>query len=637
MARPFKNELQELRTTAQFVDDFDRTNLLASLKSGWSEPLLAVGSGGSFTSAFAMAKFHRHFAGQMSIATTPYELASEPMSQRFRTWLFSAGGRNVDIRNAVGHLATRDYRHIHLVTARDGSPLTRDIQSLPSSTSHVIKPPLGKDGFLATNSLLAAILGTGLAYSELAGEDHRDLAKTTADLLASSNWTDQYQEATQDLWDRPYLIVLHGAATSVGAIDMESKFTEAALGACLISDFRNFAHGRHHWLAKRAEQTGVIALVGSKDKKSANATLKVLPSEIPVARFDFEGGFASEAVQSLLAAFYLSLASGRTQDIDPGQPGVPDFGRKLYGLKSAIQRPTPPSADERLIKQKVGRTIYPMLTDEQKQAWQLALDKFRELLARARFEGVILDYDGTIVDTRKRFEKPDDSISECLAWIAEHSALGIATGRGKSARDDLQSVIPEALWPNVWIGYYNGSVIGRLDDNTIPPKSDLAGEDLVAAARSLRADPWLSDHAHCEERETQITFTPNLGVQTNRVWRRVMALSQNLDGPKVKAYQSGHSVDVVAANTSKIALADKIGGGAMTNILTIGDRGAWPGNDCELLKTPHSLTVDACGASQTTCWPLAPNGLRGPQALEWILQHLSLEAGTLRLVIERQE
>lgn len=637
MARPFKNELQELLATAQFVDDFDRTNLLTSIKSGWSEPLLAIGSGGSFTSAFAIAKFHRHFAGQMSVATTPYELASEPMSQRFRTWLFSAGGRNVDIRNAVDHLATRDYRHIHLVTARANSPLTRDLQSLPSSATHVLKPPMGKDGFLATNSLLAAILGTGLAYAELAGEDDNDLAQTTAGLLASSSWTGQFEDATQDLWDRPYLIVLHGAATSIGAIDMESKFTEAALGACLISDFRNFAHGRHHWLAKRSEQTGIIALVGSTDKKSANATLNVLPSEIPVARFDFEGGFASEALQSLVAAFYLSHTSGRAQGIDPGQPGVPDFGRKLYSLKTAIKRPKPLLADERLIKQKVGRTIYPMLANEQKQVWQNALDQFRERLTRARFEGVILDYDGTIVDTRERFEKPEHSISERLTWIAEHSRLGIATGRGKSARDDLQSVIPEALWPNVWIGYYNGSVIGRLDDNSTPIKSDRAGETLLAAARCLRADPWLRDHAHCEERETQITFTPNLGVQTNRVWRRVMALSRNLDGPEVKAYQSGHSVDVVASNTSKIALVDKIGGGVATQILTIGDRGAWPGNDCELLKTPYSLTVDACGASHTTCWPLAPNGQRGPQALEWVLQNLSLEAGKLRLGLERNE
>jgi hypothetical protein len=49
-----------------------------------------------------------------------------------------------------------------------------------------------------------------------------------------------------DMWERRTTVVLHGPATRVGAIDLESKFTEAALGNLQVADWRNFAHGRHH-------------------------------------------------------------------------------------------------------------------------------------------------------------------------------------------------------------------------------------------------------------------------------------------------------------------------------------------------------------------------------------------------------
>src|SRR5260370_29648479 len=52
----------------------------------------------------------------------------------------------------------------------------------------------------------------------------------------------------QPLHGRQHFIVLHSPSLDAAAWDLESKFSEAALGSIQVADYRNFAHGRHHWI-----------------------------------------------------------------------------------------------------------------------------------------------------------------------------------------------------------------------------------------------------------------------------------------------------------------------------------------------------------------------------------------------------
>ena len=51
--------------------------------------------------------------------------------------------------------------------------------------------------------------------------------------------------------------VLYSSSLRPAAVDIESRFVEAALGKVQATDLRNFGHGRHHWFAKRPDQTGI--------------------------------------------------------------------------------------------------------------------------------------------------------------------------------------------------------------------------------------------------------------------------------------------------------------------------------------------------------------------------------------------
>lgn len=64
----------------------------------------------------------------------------------------------------------------------------------------------------------------------------------------------------------------------------------------------------------------------------ARRTLDLIPAKIPRACIEVPGPAYAASLGSLIAAFEITDAAGRARGIDPGQPGVPQFGRRLYRL-----------------------------------------------------------------------------------------------------------------------------------------------------------------------------------------------------------------------------------------------------------------------------------------------------------------
>ena len=66
-------------------------------------------------------------------------------------------------------------------------------------------------------------------------------------------------------------------------------------------------------------------------------------------------------------------------------------------------------------------------------------------------------------------------------------------------------------------------------------------------------------------------------------------------------------------------------------ILAIGDRGRWPGNDYDLLRSPFALSVDEVSVDPQTAWHLGPPGQRGVEVTVGYLRALQLTADGLRI------
>ena len=640
MARPYAGEMAKLAETFAWVEEVDLRLLQQAVRVAGLSPLRVIGSGGSLTGAHALAGLHQRYTGHLAAVATPLEAVDEPLDAAVATWLLSAGGGNADILAAAKALILREPRQIGVLCGREASPLADLCHQHPYVDLLLYPPPAGKDGFLATNSLLGFTALLTRAYVAGFGSDAdwgdvvdhlKPLLRDTADALEA------WEAATEPLWTRSTTLVLHGPSSRIGAIDLESKFTEAALGHLQIADYRNFAHGRHHWLAKRSETSAVLAFITDTDRALAERTLDLIPAGVPQARIAFNGGPSAIALASLLAALRITGWAGCTREIDPGRPGVPEFGRKLYNLRlprprriAGLPRLTPREAAA--ISRKAGAAPDRLATLGELERWRDALGDFLTRLRDARFAGIVLDYDGTVIDTRRRSKPANPEMVSELARLAEAGAhIGIATGRGKSVRYDLQKCLPPALWRLVLVGYYNGAEVAPLDDDSVPDGTESVCAALQPIANSLRCHPELSESARQEDRPFQITLEATRVMPVSRLWDLACQIIRTSGVHDIAVTCSSHSVDIVAAGVSKLSVVRRLRETVGDEpILAIGDRGRCPGNDHELLSEPFALGVDEISADPATCWHLGKPGQRGPAVTREYLSVLEAQDGRLR-------
>jgi fructoselysine-6-P-deglycase FrlB-like protein len=640
MAKPYASEMEKLAETFAWTTAADITPLCQAVRTAGLSPLLAIGSGGSLIAAHTLAGLHQRSTRRIAAVATPLEAAAQPLEGGVATWLLSAGGGNVDILAAAKALISREAHQVAVLCGREDSPLAELCRQHPFVDLLIYPPPAGKDGFLATNSLLGFTSLLTRAYIAEFSEDLEwtKVVETIQPLLCDQSETVAAWEAmTSALWDRSTTIVLHGTSTHIGAVDLESKFTEAALGNLQLANYRNFAHGRHHWLAKRGEVSAVLAFISDDDRALAERTLALIPSEIPQARVELAGPPSAAALASLVAALRITGWAGIAHGIDPGRPGVPNFGRKLYNLPLPRQsRPVPTNKlserDAAAITRKAGLPPARLEALGELERWRTALDRFRNRLRGASFAGVVLDYDGTIVDTRYRFEPArEDVVGELVRLLESGTHLAIATGRGVSVRRDLRTRLPQILWSRVLVGYYNGAEITALDDDGAPDGMDGTCEALTPLAAALRAQPELADAADQTDRRFQITLQAKRTMPENRLWDLAHQVLLLTDRINASITRSSHSIDIVAPGVSKLnvlaRLRERIG---EAPILAIGDRGRWPGNDYELLRGDFALSVDEISVDPATCWNLAQCGQRGVAATLDYLCALEVKAGALR-------
>ena len=635
MAARYANELTRLSRTLAWAATSDLAPLRQAISAATHSSLRAVGSGGSLTAAHVLATLHKRYSGYLAAATTPLEAINQPLDPSISAWLLTAGGSNVDILSVAKALIAGEPRQLAVLCGRRNSPLARLCGQHPF-IDLLLYAPHGRDGFLATNSLLgfSSILARAYAAEYRREDDWHDAHQQLLPLVRSdSSQISAWQDATQPLWRRATTLVLHGASTHTGAIDLESKFTESALGNVQLADYRNFAHGRHHWLAKHADTSAILAFVADDDRRVAERTLNLIPPEIPQARISLPGGPTATELSSLTVALWVTQWAATARGVDPGRPGVPEFGRKIYHLRAQGRRRRVPLSPRQSAAIRRKNDLAGINRDDPTNLglWREALEVFLLRLRNSRFNAVVFDYDGTLMDTRHRFATPTPEIcAELVRLIESNASIGIATGRGKSVRDHLQRSLPQSLWSRVLVGYYNGAQLAPLNDDATPDVSPPVDPSLEPLVDPLLKHSTLSRIARQTTRPWQITLSTMSHVSNDLVWELTSEIVHEARAAAVSVVRSAHSVDVLAAGVDKLNVVDHLRQTTGDHrVLTIGDRGRWPGNDHKLLCEPCSLSVDEVSTDPSTCWHLGHSGQRGLAVTLDYLAALTPSAGHL--------
>ena len=630
MTRRYKNELSKLSTVFRIARKSDVSMLSSTIESWLSRPMIMVGSGGSYSTASFAAFLHEQSAGQVTRSATPLDVVTRVLTDSGMA-CFSASGHNQDIISAFRHAVRQEISPLAALVLKDESPLA-ELASRTGYTDLVSMPHSSyRDGFLAVASLLASCLLLLRGYRAALGQTDKDIPQSLDTLVQGTTSLTSVNELPQMLepvTDRAYISVLHTPALRPAAVDIESRFVEAALGVLHIADLRNFGHGRHVWLAKRSEDTGVLALIGDGLGPLNTKTLDLLPESVPVASIEFDGAWDVQALAGIVVGLYLAETAGQSAGIDPGKPGVPAFGRALYRLAPQSAGKTQAELNQeaalRRKKQHVGDSD-----------WVARYGDAHARLNTTRFDALVVDYDGTLCEIQARFDPLLPGVAQELTRLCQSGAtLGIATGRGPSAGKALRRALPANVHDRIFVGYYNGAEIRPLTDTSDPllpelelthPLLEALANDAVFGASEVRT-----------RNRAQVSVGLGRGLCIDKAVSRAHELMRRI-AIHGSVVASSHSIDILLQSQSKRCVVDAVSEhlGKHNAILRLGDRGGWPGNDAALLDDPYGLSVDDVSTHPEHCWALAPAGVKGVQATLYYLHRLkwSRNGGQIKLTL----
>ncbi len=608
MGKPFSKEILKIYDTYQWALNVPIEDLEYIQDFLLKKNLLVIGSGGSTCSCALFSMLHQQY-GKMANFITPLELQyfKNTINNELNVVFISAGGKNSDILFAFETALSKEPSNILSICLTKNSPLSEKSSKYSISKTINLENPAGKDGFLATNSTIAYFT----LISRFYGKDN--IIKS---LKPSKSFFNEISDFSEKLHEDFTIILLFSGWSKPVALDIESKFSEAGLGNVLLSDYRNFGHGRHNWLDKKKEQSAIIALVTVEDKDLAYKTLGLLPDDIPVLKIisDYDSNYGS--LELLIKSFYLVEEIGKLKMIDPGRPGVPSYGSKMYHLKYSKfynEKKNDISQNIKLaIKRKFGDTEQ-ISNKVFLPSWIDAYKRFTYNLNKAVFRGIIMDYDGTICSSKERYGVPRPEVVQKIEFFLENEiSIGVVTGRGKSVRESLQKLISKKYWDKFLIGYYNGAQIGSLNNNSLPERENDINL-FSRLAELLNSERLIKEFTIIDLRKGQLTITIKDKINSEIIKNTIRDFLKKSFPFEIQILESSHSIDIISIETSKNLMLDycreQLGDiENKFNFLFIGDKGKWPGNDFQLLSNTFSLSVDEVSSDPETCWNLSSLG-----------------------------
>lgn len=637
----FSTKLDALAETVEIVKDTDLSSLTRALRLGGKKVAYAVGSGGSIISAQFFASCRSDLFNRPTIAETPMEFVMDDRDLAdSQVWLFSGRGENADAHAAAMSALTRGCLDIQIVTSNARASV---FNQLPHRAyrRHVLGTADEKDGFLSTHSLIAVIAallqsvhhllyGMQEAYSPLT-----DFINELR-LRRLPSRIQEYTEAFGRVTASDTVILLADPRLKAAAVALETSLWETGICPVQLTDFRNFAHGRHVWIHKRAAETFVLSLTGRQSSSSWSEIEDNLPQSLRRHQIDYGNTGRLQQASAIIDALMIVEAIGAATDVDPAKPGVGPFARAIYdgfALKTTAGQLSRPVRSKLRALRKFG-------TSDVEWDPVAGFQTFSDRLRSARFHGLVLDYDGTVVPTVARLGDPaKELIGELERLMDCGLKLGFATGRGGSVGKKLREAIDERFHSSILVGYYNGGYIRPLDD-------DIESNPPAEAAAIRQMTIWANERNHLLLKPVKPDNKVQISISIDDSENSQQFVDDLKHAPLVLSKEvsivfSEHSVDIGLPGNSKLNVVSALGlstSSDQSHILCVGDSGALHGNDFDLLGHAHGVSVRDVCHRQDVCWSVFDAIIDGPDALHRILRALTrVNDGIFQLDVQKLE
>lgn len=629
-ATRYDEELAQLGNSFASALGANIESLKSAIAGTAESSVIGVGSGGSFTIASLLCNLHEAYTGRVSRPSTPLEIICNPtLASSSPVFLISAEGKNPDIVEALDRARRHSSRTVHVLTNRADSPLMEHVRELRGVKPYVFELAK-KDGYLATNSLLLDAVLVARAYGELNGNrDHlpSDLTGLHVGNQSLDQWLSDARPFIGEAARRGAITVVYSPLLRPVATDLESKLAEGALLHTQLADLRSYAHGRHLWLADRAQDCAILALIEPSLAALWQGMRSKFPEGIPTLTMPLAGAAPADLIAGLVAQMHLVSAISGHLGKDPGRPLVPTYGREIHyaDLRDAIPLPSDPQDCVEQSKYDVLGAHWPSRRDH--ASMRRAACAFRDAIAAQRFRAVVFDYDGTLCSSQRKDEPPPQAIIDHLVRLVRAGVLvGIASGRGGSIQTCLRDSLPHDVLGKIQLGLYNGGWLASADipPSSLEPSSEFLSHVTRIIVRLKGLGVPILEHRTTHPFQVSVRFRE--GIATDTMWFVIADALRQAGLDLSTMVRSKHSVDILAPGISKSRLIAHIILGSKVDpyqILTMGDQGAWPGNDSALLEHRFSLSVDMPSRRLDRGWKLAPAEKRDVDATLWHLERMT--------------
>jgi hydroxymethylpyrimidine pyrophosphatase-like HAD family hydrolase len=316
---------------------------------------------------------------------------------------------------------------------------------------------------------------------------------------------------------------------------------------------------------------------------------------------------------------------GEVRGIDPGRPGIPDYGSKLYHLNylSLIKKKSDKTSNlDTAILRKCRILSLNSLEEKVYKKYKAIYKGYIETLNQARFSMIAFDYDGTLCgsDITSRFMKTIDSRLEkqLLIILKNNIKIAVITGRGKSVNTVLKNSIPREFLHLIYVGNYNGMIIYPLSE---PEEVDNIKRENLNCQLEVLLNELEKRHISNLKLKTK-KKKDQLSIESKEkqiIYELCQEIIIDKKLSEIHVWTSSHSMDIVVkSKVSKCNILDINDG----KTLCIGDSGNFIGNDFELLSTKYSLSVDTVSLNPYSCWNIAPQNISGINATLYYLKSI---------------
>ena len=618
MGKPFKKELEKIKDTICWAEKSDISEFRKFIFNNQNIPLVCIGSGGSFSAChYSSMLYNIHCS--LSVSMTPFMLSNYKDIFIDNKLLFiSASGKNIDINIAFKKALSLNISGMANLSTRKNNPLSSLSSNYSNTSSFNYDLPEKKDGFLATNSLIAFFT---ILYKVYYTDEN------IANKLTALNGYNFDLPQNIDLSKIDNFIVLYGIYGESVAYDIESKLSEAALGAALTADYRNFGHGRHNWFDKRSSNSCIIALISELDELLAKKTLANIPEKTPIIYIKTTLNTPLASLDLLIKSFDFIKILGEVRGIDPGRPGIPEYGSKLYHLKYSNLLKTKDkkkNVQEIAILRKFRKRSLNSIPDSIYEQYKSAYLTYVKKLNNTLFSMIAFDYDGTLCETdrKSRFNQNLDEriLQSLLVLLKNEIKIAVISGRGKSVNTVLENSIPKEFWHLIYVGNYNGMIVYPFIDKVAIEsiKNENINDELKIISDELKNLNISRTELTINARKDQLTIACD---DKQFIYELCQEIIINKKLASLYVWISSHSIDIVVKPVvSKKNILRFCDG----NTLCIGDSGNFTGNDFELLSNEFSLSVDKVSLNPFNCWNISPENCNGIEATLYYLKSLTL-------------